>query len=165
MEKGGLPQQSPRDYQMTGMKLAFSSVAKSLLAGIYRIFSARIVSNTATIVIIHANIKNIDPSKLPPEVQKIIAELKSISYREFTSSQEVIGASLLVYSTALFDSFLSDTTKFLLLSYPGSLGKDYQIPLTSLLSAKSKAPIINEAVSKRVRETKLSSFSWEDRVS
>ena len=72
-------------------------------------------------------------------------------------------AGLLLYSTSTFDSFLSDTTKFLLLMRPDALGKSCVVPIGTLTSPKSRAAILNKEVAKKVRA--LSTYSTiEERI-
>jgi hypothetical protein len=77
--------------------------------------------------------------------------------------QYVSAAGFLVYATAIFDSFLSDVTKFLLLSKPDALGQSCVVPIGTLASPKSRAAILNKEIGKKVRS--LSTHSGiEERI-
>ena len=60
--------------------------------------------------------------------------------------------SHLVYATALFDSFLTDTTRFLLLRDPLKLGNRSPVSWETFLNSKARIPTISESVTRRVRE-------------
>lgn len=72
-------------------------------------------------------------------------------YRTFDDWYYIASASMLVYSTTLIDTFLSETMAFLYTLYPKSIGNDPKVPLTEIVEAKSKFAVINSAVEKRIR--------------
>jgi hypothetical protein len=73
-------------------------------------------------------------------------------------AEYVNNASHLIYATALFDTFLSDVTRFLFLLFPGALGKEQQVKLELVLTSRSKSAIVNGIVARRVRELSYASF-------
>ena len=64
-------------------------------------------------------------------------------YRMFDDWYYVSSASMLVYSTTLIDTFLSETMAFLYALYPKSIGNEAKIPLTEIVEAGSKFAVIN----------------------
>src|SRR4030067_3647673 len=60
--------------------------------------------------------------------------------------------TFLVYATTLIDTFLNDSTTFLFILYPKSIGKSQQITISKLLTSSSKAEILSDAASRRARE-------------
>jgi hypothetical protein len=74
----------------------------------------------------------------------------------------VVTASLLVYCVSMFDVFLSDVTRLLLLNNLAALGKNCLVPIEVLASQKARNEIIKKEVEKRVRNIAYSSF--QDRL-
>lgn len=70
----------------------------------------------------------------------------------------VVTASLLVYCVSIFDVFLSDVTRALLLNDIGTLGKNCLVPIEVLASQKARNEIIRKEVEKRVRNVAYKSF-------
>lgn len=68
----------------------------------------------------------------------------------------------LIYATTLLDSFLQDTTLFLFLYKPGSIGVGQSVKVSELLEAKSVADLLAQAAKRRSRE--VSYLSFEDRI-
>lgn len=56
-----------------------------------------------------------------------------------------------VYATTIFDSFLSDTTRFLLLTNLASMGADCRVPIAVVTKPAARAKVVNEEVSRKVR--------------
>lgn len=80
------------------------------------------------------------------------------SEAQHESFRYISDLSFLVYATTLLDSFLNDTTKFLLLLHPGAIGKDHSIKMDDLLSASSKQEAICIAAQRKVRDISFLSF-------
>lgn len=70
--------------------------------------------------------------------------------------------SHLFYATTLFDTFLSETTQFLLLLVPRAIGENQQVPLRGLLDPLCRNEAITQAASAKAREIADSSFA--DRI-
>jgi hypothetical protein len=87
-----------------------------------------------------------------------LQELKRVAHYEFDSFRYVWNVSLLVYMTTLLDTFLTDSTLFLLLVHPGAIGKNQSVSLESVLAATSPAQLLNQAALKRAREISFLSF-------
>jgi hypothetical protein len=129
----------------------FDSILASFVFGLLRLNNTRIIFNASTLAIINFHTaKAIDISENP--YKNSLQYLKDISPHEVDSYQYISFISYLIYSTSLFDTFLSDCTKFLLLLHPNSIGKGQSIPVEALLNASSRAELINQAVIKKVRE-------------
>lgn len=69
--------------------------------------------------------------------------------------------NMLVTALTLFDTFLSDVTRFLLLVYPESIG-DQKIKVRDILDLTSVAQVINEVVVRKVRG--VSYKNYRDRI-
>lgn len=88
----------------------------------------------------------------------VLEQVEAIAVRYADAYRYVSHVSLLVYSTTLLDTFLSDLTRFLLLLHPASLGKSHSIGLEALLSAASLPELITSTVGKKAREISHHSF-------
>ena len=95
------------------------------------------------------------------EAQKITAEMRNlrfgqllgdVSAGQYMSYHRVTAASHLVYATALFDSFLTDTTRFLFLRDPNKLGNRAPVLWETFINSQARVPTIIEAVTKRARD-------------
>lgn len=70
--------------------------------------------------------------------------------------------SRLIYAHSILDTYLTDTTKILLLMYPNLLAKDIDVSFSKILQASSKNMLINSVVSDKVR--RISFDSIKDRI-
>jgi len=52
----------------------------------------------------------------------------------------------------LLDTFLTDTTQFLLLRFPEAIGKNAQVPLKTLIDGRSLEAVVTDEAAKRARE-------------
>jgi len=64
----------------------------------------------------------------------------------------VTDLSHLIYATSLLDTFLSETTLFLFLLHPLSMGKNQQVPLRMVIEASSRNETLTQAARARTRE-------------
>ena len=81
-----------------------------------------------------------------------LEHLARIPYSSYDSLSYVTDVSHLVYATTLLDTFLSDTTLFLFLLIPQSMGKGQQVPLRTLIDASSRNEALTHAALGRARE-------------
>jgi hypothetical protein len=102
------------------------------------------------------------PESQSPEVQELISQIRRISPSSYRSLTYVTDISLLVYATTLLDTFLTETTTFLFLLLPATMGKNQQVPLRMLIDAKSRNAALSHAAAARAREISYKSF--EDRL-
>src|SRR3972149_9233909 len=96
------------------------------------------------------------------ENQPLLEEFIKVSRTDYESFVYVYNASLLTYFTSVFDTYLSDITKFLLLMFPKSIPKDLSIPSELLFESKSKWEAINRVVENKAFEISYKSFT--DRI-
>jgi hypothetical protein len=85
-------------------------------------------------------------------VEAALQELREITEEELEALEYFHATAELVYLTSVIDTFLSETTKFLYLLNPGSIGKNASITLDSVLRSTSKAQLVTDAAEKRARE-------------
>jgi len=129
----------------------YNTLASSFVLGLFRLSEARIVALTTAIALFRLHSEPPEADGIPRD-NAIVDELRRISYSEYDSFRYVTDASLLVYATTLLDTFLTDTTRFLLLLHPDSIGDNQTVSLKSLLSAASTAELITDAALRRARE-------------
>ncbi len=135
----------------------FDSILASFVFGLLRLNNARITFNAATIAIYEFHSKK--ETKIVNNPYKTSLQIiKEVSPSNFNSFTYISFISYLIYSTTLFDTFLSDCTKFLLLLFPNAVGKNQSITVEALLTAKSHSELINQAVSRKVREVSYLPF-------
>jgi hypothetical protein len=89
----------------------------------------------------------------------VLEQLDRIPYSSYDALSYVTNVSHLVYATTLLDTFLSDTTLFLFLLNPQSMGNDQKVPLRTLIKARSRNEAITEAAVTRTREIGYLSFN------
>jgi hypothetical protein len=139
----------------------YTRIADSFLLGMMGVWKARIVSSTLTILLFayRASKSEIDKEVPSASTAKLLHELEHLSLDEYLGYENVTNASHFVYVMALFDSFLSDTTKFLLLLKPEALGQECKVPLGAVLAANSRSAFITDEVIRRVKKIGFQPFS------
>lgn len=89
---------------------------------------------------------------------RVTSPLRTITEEELQEFEYFHATSELVLATSLLDTFLSETTRFLFLLHPASIGKNSSITLDSLLRSTSKTQLIAEAAERRTRELAFLGF-------
>jgi hypothetical protein len=133
------------------------------IRGIARLFRSKIVVNSIEIAIHKLAINSIK-GKSPEHVDEDnpFLSLTSLSPREYDSFQYVTDISYLVYATTMLDAFIHDSTNFLHMLHPKSIGPDQPLVLEDVLSAVSRSEIITNLACKKARDSSFQSF--KDRV-
>ncbi len=139
----------------------YTRIADSFLLGMMGVWKARIVSTSLSLLLFEyrASKSEIDNEVRSASTAKVLRYLELLSLDEYLGFENVTNASYFVYVMALFDSFLSDTTKFLLLLKPEALGQECKVPLSAVLAARSRSAIITDEVIRRVKKIGYQSFS------
>lgn len=138
----------------------FDLIVLSFIEGMSRLFETEIVYHTVMMVTGPCKLRNIsEAGKDGHPCKEIITALKKLNIGCLDSYEYVTMVNFMIYATTLFDSFLTDTTKYLFLKNPKSIGKDKSVSWDDIISAKSKATIVNRIVNKIAREQSYSSFS------
>lgn len=136
----------------------YSRVVESFALGIYRFWGAEAASARlmCALTSLHG-----DPavSTTPERSSEAISHLLKIPFSSYDALRYVTDVSHLVYATTLLDTFLSDTTLFLLLRHPRAIGKEQQVSLGRLLAAGSRSEVITEAAGKKAREASYLPFT------
>jgi len=83
---------------------------------------------------------------------QVLDHLAHIPLESYDALAYVTNVSHLVYATSLLDTFLSDTTLFLFLLIPQSMGKNQQVPLRTIIETSSRNEALTSAAVGRTRE-------------
>jgi hypothetical protein len=137
----------------------YEGVYRTFILGYLRFNHAALASQrlSLALVVLHApesGDEPAQPAETPPT--KIMSAIK---WESFDSLEYVMRISLLVYVTALLDTFLTETTTFLFLLIPESMGKSQQVPLKTLIDAESRNAALTQAAVSRAREVSYKTFS------
>ena len=135
----------------------YMSVVRSLTAGLFRIWAAEAASIRLRLACFEFN-KAGRPGLDGPGA-KSLQHIAKIPFDTFDAWSYVTDVSHLVYATTLLDTFLSDTTVFLFLLFPGSMGTNHQVPLRKILDLRSRNEVITQAAMSRMREVSYLPFA------
>jgi hypothetical protein len=133
----------------------YERVSGSILLGVYRLGHTEIVARTMQIVFNTKRILELKRQNLPED---FASDLQRLTPEQMSLFTYVVDISLLAYVTTLLDTFLSETTKFLFLLNPGSVGDDISIPFRDVLAKKSRPQLIVDVVEKKTREVSYLPF-------
>lgn len=97
-------------------------------------------------------------SEADSEADKAFSHLNAITFQEFEAFTYLTNSIYLIYATTLFDTFITESTRFLLLLFPKALGKKQTVSIEVLLETVSRPQIITDAIEKKVRELGHDSF-------
>jgi hypothetical protein len=134
----------------------FHELCASVFSGFARSHNAKIVANTAQIAIL----KTLITEKDKPEYQYVASDsgIGKVSLQEFQCFEYVSESGMLVYSTAIFDTFLSDATKFLIYLNPGPYRDNLAVSYEEVEGAKSISDLRKKVIDKKVRQISYRSF-------
>ncbi len=136
----------------------YRRLVSSYIHGFRRFASARIAAlSLQTVVLAYQVQPRIDVSAHP--YADVLRRIDEVEPREYAAFEYIYNVSSLVYLTTLLDTFLSDTTKFLLLLHPRAIGSDQVVPLEAILGAKSTSTLLTNAAAKKTREVSYLPFS------
>jgi hypothetical protein len=91
--------------------------------------------------------------------ESLVGVLAALPEGRVKSFEHIRYSSELIYATALLDTFLSDSTLFLLLLHPKAIGKNSTVPLELLLASTSRFAVITEAAKRKVRELAYAGYT------
>ncbi len=128
----------------------YLTLAYSLTHGLIRIWSAEAAS--ARLACACAEFHTTGREGLDGPGANALGHLAKIDFETFDAWSYVTNISHLVYATTILDTFLSDTTLFLFLLFPNSMGKNQQVPLRKVIDARSRTEVITQAAATRTRE-------------
>lgn len=149
------------DQELTREARSYLQVTAGFIQGLIRIWSAEAASSRlmCALTTFHASGR---PGLDGPSTS-VLQHLDRIPYESYDALSYVTDVSHLVYATTLLDTFLNDTTMFLFLLFPGSMGKNQQVPLRTLIDSTSRNEALTRAAASRARE--LGYLSFSDRLS
>ncbi len=131
---------------------SYAKISSAFPRGALRLWSA--IATSLRLQIALVNFHGIEKNKIPADLLqlRVGTALSSISPPEFDAYCAVTALSQLVYATALFDSYITDTTRFLLIRDPLKLGIRSPVSWETFLNTRARVPTITEAVTRRARE-------------
>lgn len=136
---------------------SYLALVWSYRQGFVRFASARIAAlSLQNVVIAYRSQAGANPSESPRA--DVLTRIDKISLREYQAFEYIYDLSSLVYLTTLLDTFLSDTTKFLLLLHPRAIGPKQAVTLEDVLQAASTTDLLNDAAIKKTREVSYLPF-------
>ncbi|MCC6606328.1 MAG: hypothetical protein IT327_24180 [Anaerolineae bacterium] len=136
----------------------YAEIVASYISGIIRINCARIVQNSTVAALVALNSPSAGDASHRSGGESPIDVLRAVSLEEFDAYRYVGGFGHLVYSMSLLDTFLTDTTRFILMAFPSSIGKAQGVTVEDIISAKSTSDLLAMAVEKKARELSYKSF-------
>ena len=129
----------------------YFKIIASFHHGFDRFQNSRIVALTASNIILqyHTNRSVSKHNEYPEKVCELLDGVSKKAWEDFDYTTNI---SNLVYVTTIFDTFLSDTTNFLMLLNPPSIGKTHMFQVDDIVSATSVSELLNQAILKKVRD-------------
>ncbi|HEY2394279.1 MAG TPA: hypothetical protein VGK22_24125 [Candidatus Angelobacter sp.] len=128
----------------------YLDIASSFIEGLYRLWGAEAASSRLMCALIqfHASGRK----GLDGPLSEILDHLDRVPYSSYDALAYVTNVSHLVYATTLLDSFLTDTSLFLFLLNPQSMGKNSQVSLRTLIQSASRNEALTQAALNKARE-------------
>lgn len=129
---------------------SYLCVAWCFLRGLLRLWEAEAASARLMCALLDFHVAR--PHSVDKGTGPVVRHLAQIPRSSYDAFVYVTNLSHLVYATTLLDTFLTDTTLFLFLLIPQSIGKNKQVPLQTLIEASSRNQAITQAAIARTRE-------------
>jgi len=133
----------------------YHTLAKSMVLGFARLYGTRLASNTFRVAVLKHLVAKKEGVTSEFAVDSGIDDISSQEYNAFCYVSNV---SLLVYATTLLDTFISESTKFLIMRHPESLTNEITVVFEDILAAPSKAALLTDTISNKVRDISFRSF-------
>ncbi len=149
---------SPRPYDDDRAADVYARVVSSFGLGLVRFYGAE--ATQLRLMCAYTQYRHDAQSNaLPTNWGGTLSDFEKIEASSYDSLCYVSDISLLIYATTLLDTFLTDTTLFLLLHFPESLGKNHQVPLGSMIGATSVHAVLSATAVKKAREISFLPFA------
>jgi hypothetical protein len=139
---------------------SYLMVATSFLEGLLRLWNAAAAYSRLSLALLQFH--SLPKGTLSGVAAGVAETLSGLDYDRYDALEYVSNVSHLVYATTLLDTFLSDTTLFLFLLNPRSMGKNQQISIQMLIDASSRADALTRAAVKRTKE--IGYLAFPDRI-
>jgi hypothetical protein len=130
---------------------AYSAIAMTFARGLLRLHRSRVALALSSVAMLKLHRDEL-PERDGHPLWEVVDDLLAVEFAEFDSFQYIGDISHLVYAAAVFDTFLTETTRFLFLRQPAALGKDCKVPLETVINARSRPDILNQIVEAKTRE-------------
>lgn len=130
----------------------FMSLALAATDNLKRLNSARVVDLSTRLAILNYHV--LEASKRDESLKKyrFVQLLDKIELDDFKDYQTITQTSYLVHGMAILDSFLTETTSFLFLKTPATLGKKDGVSWEIFLDRKKRINTIVEAANRKARD-------------
>ncbi len=126
--------------------------------GLFRVAAARMTQLTLEIAVLKFRATASPRPQVPAEYSEVLQELESISPAAHADLKYIANFGQLVFVTTLLDTFLTDTTEFIFMLRPASIGKSQGITVADIVDAKSTSELLRRAVEQKAREVSYKSF-------
>jgi len=137
----------------------YYELARSVITAFARLIGARLASSTFEAAALRQALQRSE-GKHPAFGKSVwLDDLPNDILGSFTY---ITNISMLVYATTILDTFISQTTKFLIMRHPRSLTKESDVPFQDVLQAPSKAVLLTNTISRKIRN--LSFRTFVDRI-
>jgi hypothetical protein len=133
----------------------YNTLSKSIVSGFARVYATRLASNTFRIAVLKHLMAKEEGVTSEFAVDSGIDDISSQDYDAFCYVSNI---SLLVYATTLVDTFLNESTKFLIMRHPGVLTNEAAVQFKDILAAQSKAALLTDIISNKVKDVSFRSF-------
>ncbi len=153
MTTNKLPAQSPKE-----LADAYGKVVASFGLGLQRFWGAEAAAARLIVALLEFRQAPGELVEDHPHIEAL-RSLEKVAYSSYDALSYVMGISHLVYATTILDTFLTDTTQFLLLIHPKAMGSQRQVALGSVLDAETVEDLVTDAAVKRAREVAYLPFA------
>jgi len=134
----------------------FTEILKAFRSGMLRLHESELAFHRLALAVKSHHL--LDDPNSTPNGSEALAQLAAIRHSSFDAFSYIGHLSHLIYATSLLDTFLTDTTRFLLMLHPSAIGKDFKISVSDLLTKETKIEILSNAAEKKAREISFGSF-------
>ncbi len=144
--------EKPTPVMRSSSAQAYDLVVKSYVTGMGNAWASGVSRKTLDIIRHRLKIMHLEGELEIDLENPIHKELVSLDDLECMAGEYVGNFGQLVYGSSVFDTFLADTTKFLFLLFPSSIGSTKAVTVNDIVLATSTADLLCDAVNQRVLE-------------
>jgi len=133
----------------------FAAILSTFSVGMLRLTESELASLRLSVAV--ASHHTVDRAETDLD-RESLRQLQAIRPTSWDAFNYVSRLSHLVYATSLLDTFLTDTTQFLLMLNPASIGKDFKISIADVLEKGSRSEVLVYAAQRKAREVSYKTF-------
>jgi hypothetical protein len=135
----------------------FAAILSVFQVGSFRLAEAELAALRLSVAVVEHHIEDKAKAKIE-SYNKSAVQLDAIRPSSWDAFNYVSRVSHLVYATSLLDTFLTDTTQFLLMLFPSSIGKEFRISISDVIENRSRSALLTAAASRKARELSYATF-------